>query len=54
MKEKIKVIKLSHNREIIIEVNKIARQSDGSAIIKMGNTMLLSTVVFDKHFKEKL
>jgi polyribonucleotide nucleotidyltransferase len=54
MKEKIKVIKLSHNREIIIEVNKIARQSDGSAIIKMGNTMLLSTVVFDKNFKEKL
>jgi len=54
MKEKIKVIKLSHNREIIIEVNKVARQSDGSAIIKMGNTMLLSTVVFDKNFKEKL
>jgi polyribonucleotide nucleotidyltransferase len=54
MKEKIKIIKLSHNREIIIEVNKVARQSDGSAIIKMGNTMLLSTVVFDKNFKEKL
>ncbi|WGH26563.1 MAG: polyribonucleotide nucleotidyltransferase [Candidatus Shikimatogenerans bostrichidophilus] len=46
-------ILLDNNRSIIIETGKIANQSDGSIIIKMGNTLLLSTVVLGKKKKEK-
>jgi len=38
-------IKLSDGREITIETGKLAKQSHGSVVIKMGNCMLLSTVV---------
>ncbi|MCI0750264.1 MAG: polyribonucleotide nucleotidyltransferase [Flammeovirgaceae bacterium] len=36
---------LPDGREITIETGKLARQSDGSVVLKMGNTMLLATVV---------
>ena len=40
-----KTIKLSDGREITIESGKLAKQAHGSVVIKMGNCMLLSTVV---------
>ena len=38
-------IKLSDGREIIIETGKLAKQAHGSAVIKMGDCMILATVV---------
>jgi polyribonucleotide nucleotidyltransferase len=40
-----KTIKLSDGREISIETGKLAKQADGSVVVRMGNTMLLATVV---------
>ena len=40
-----KTIVLNDGREIIIETGKLAKQADGSAVIQMGNAMLLATVV---------
>ncbi len=40
-----KTIKLSDGREITIETGKLAKQADGSVVVRMGNTMLLATVV---------
>ncbi|MBS1782000.1 MAG: polyribonucleotide nucleotidyltransferase [Bacteroidetes bacterium] len=37
--------KLSDGREISIETGKLARQADGAAVVRMGNCMLLATVV---------
>ncbi len=46
-----KVIKLGSDREIIIETGKLAKQADGSVIIRQGDTMLLGTVVAAKDAK---
>lgn len=40
-----KSCKLPDGREITIETGKLARQADGSVVLRMGNTMLLATVV---------
>lgn len=40
-----KKFQLSDGREIQIETGKLAKQSDGSVVVKMGDTMLLATVV---------
>lgn len=40
-----KSCKLPDGREITIETGKMARQADGSIVLRMGNTMLLATVV---------
>lgn len=40
-----KTCKLPDGREITIETGKLARQADGSVVVRMGNTMLLATVV---------
>ena len=47
MKSKIfkKEISLPDGRVISIETGKLAKQADGSAVIQMGNAMLLATVV---------
>lgn len=37
--------KLGDGREISIETGKLARQADGSVVVRMGNCMLLATVV---------
>ncbi len=37
--------KLADGREISIETGKLARQADGSVVVRMGNCMLLATVV---------
>ncbi|WGH25669.1 MAG: polyribonucleotide nucleotidyltransferase [Candidatus Shikimatogenerans bostrichidophilus] len=49
-----KKILLDNNRNIIIETGQIANQSDGSVIIRMGNTLLLSTVVLGKEVKDSI
>ena len=43
-----KEIKLPDGRTITIETGKLAKQADGSAVIQMGNAMLLATVVSSK------
>lgn len=40
-----KTCKLPDGREITIETGKLARQADGSVVLRMGNTMILATVV---------
>jgi polyribonucleotide nucleotidyltransferase len=40
-----KVIDLEDGRKITIQTGKLARQADGSVMVKMGKTMLLATVV---------
>lgn len=40
-----KSCKLPDGREITIETGKLARQADGAVTLRMGNTMLLATVV---------
>lgn len=39
---------LADGREITIETGKLAKQADGSVVVRMGNTMLLATVVANK------
>ncbi|MCD8103146.1 MAG: polyribonucleotide nucleotidyltransferase [Alistipes sp.] len=46
-----KVITLADGREIIIETGKLAKQADGAVVVKMGDTMLLATVVAAKDAK---
>lgn len=40
-----KTCTLPDGREITLETGKMARQADGSVVLRMGNTMLLATVV---------
>lgn len=47
-----KIIDLGDGREIKIETGKLAKQADGSVVVKFGNTMLLATVVSAKEAKE--
>ena len=47
-----KRIKLNDGREIILETGKLAKQADGSVIVKMGETMLLASVVSAKEGRE--
>ena len=47
-----KEIQLSDGRTIEIETGKLAKQADGSAVVKMGGTMLLATVTAAKEIKE--
>src|SRR6186713_2386535 len=47
-----KSCKLPDGREITIETGKLARQADGSVVLRMGNTMILATVVASIEAKE--
>lgn len=49
-----KKIELNDGREIIIETGKLAKQADGSVVVRMGNTMLLATVVAKKEAAENV
>jgi polyribonucleotide nucleotidyltransferase len=51
-KVKEKIIDLGDGRTITLETGKMARQADGSVLLKMGKTMLLATVVSAKEAKE--
>ena len=46
-----KSITLADGRQIEIETGKLAKQADGSVVVKMGDTMLLGTVVAAKDAK---
>jgi len=48
----VKTIKLSDGRTIEIETGKLAKQADGSVVLRMGNTILLATVTCAKEAKE--
>lgn len=45
---KKEIILLDDGREISIETGKLAKQADGSVVVRMGNAMLLATVVANK------
>ncbi|WGH26782.1 MAG: polyribonucleotide nucleotidyltransferase [Candidatus Bostrichicola ureolyticus] len=45
-------ILLKDGRTIILETGKLARQANGSVVVRLGNTMLLATVVIAKKIKE--
>ncbi|MBX2903212.1 MAG: polyribonucleotide nucleotidyltransferase [Chitinophagales bacterium] len=47
-----KTVDLGDGRLVEIETGKLAKQADGSAVVKYGNTMLLATVCADKTAKE--
>ena len=47
-----KRIDLGDGRSIVIETGKLAKQADGSVVVRMGKTMLLATVVAAKDAKE--
>jgi polyribonucleotide nucleotidyltransferase len=47
-----KTLKLKDGREITIETGKLAKQADGSVVVRMGDTMLLATVVSSPEAKE--
>ncbi len=47
-----KTIDLGEGRSITFETGKMARQADGSVLLKTGNTMLLATVVSANEAKE--
>ena len=40
----VKTIELGDGRTITLETGKLAKQADGSVMLRMGNTMLLATV----------
>ncbi|MFO7790503.1 MAG: polyribonucleotide nucleotidyltransferase [Bacteroidales bacterium] len=53
MYNEVKVItKLPDNREIEISTGKLAKQANGSVVVRMGKTMLLATVTASKEPKE--
>ena len=39
----VKTIELPDGRTITLETGKLAKQADGSVMLRMGNTMLLAT-----------
>ena len=49
-----KSFQLSDGRTITIETGKLAKQSDGAVVVRMGDTMLLATVVAMKEAKENV
>ena len=51
-KVKEKIIDLGDGRTITLETGRMARQADGSVLVKMGKTMLLATVVSAKEARE--
>ncbi len=47
-----KTFKLTDGREVSIETGKLAKQADGSVVVRMGDAMLLATVVSAQDAKE--
>jgi len=50
----IKTIELADGRTITIETGKLAKQADGAVVVRMGDTMLLATVVSAKEAKDNV
>lgn len=49
---KREIIDLGDGRSVSIETGKLAKQADGSVVVRMGNAMLLATVVANKEAGE--
>ena len=49
-----KTFQMADGTTISIETGRLAKQADGSAVVKMGNTMLLATVVAAQEAKEEV
>src|SRR5688572_13757738 len=49
-----KTFDIGDGRTITIETGKLAKQADGSVVVKMGNTMLLATVCAKKEAGENV
>ncbi|MDR0789196.1 MAG: polyribonucleotide nucleotidyltransferase [Bacteroidales bacterium] len=49
-----KVFTLNDGRQMEIETGKLAKQADGSAVVRMGDTMILATVCANKEAKENV
>lgn len=49
-----KTFDLGDGRQVTIETGKLAKQADGSAVVKMGDTMLLATIVTKKEAAENV
>ncbi len=49
-----KTFQMADGTTISIETGRLAKQADGSAVVKMGNTMLLATVVAAQEAKENM
>lgn len=49
-----KTFDLGDGRSVSIETGKLAKQADGSVVVKMGNTMILATVVSKKEASENV
>ena len=49
-----KTIDIGDGRTITIETGKLAKQADGSVVVKMGDTMLLATVCSNKEANENV
>lgn len=47
-----KTITLKDGRQITIETGRLARQADGAVVVRMGNTMLLASVVSNQEASE--
>ncbi len=52
MNQIIKTIDLGDGRQITIETGRLAKQADGAVVVRMGDTMLLATVVSAKDARE--
>ena len=50
----IKTIELADGRTITIETGKLAKQADGAVVVRMGETMLLATVVSAKEAQDNV
>ena len=50
----VKTFDIGDGRTISIETGKLAKQADGAVVVKMGNTMLLATVVARKEAGENV
>lgn len=48
----VKTFDLGDGRQVTIETGKLAKQADGSAVVKVGNNMLLATIVSDREARE--
>ncbi len=47
-----KTFQLDDGRSVTIETGKLAKQADGAVVVRMGDTMLLATVVSNKEARE--
>lgn len=48
----VKEFEIGDGRKISVETGRLAKQADGSVVVRMGDAMLLATVVSSKEAKE--